>query len=124
MADFVNADILNGEGWDIKEPSFLAWTSPGQPSTVPLYYLNTPTDRLAYLISSDGIPPTLSGFETGRIIGYVYPTQICGSVPLYGAAFSATGTHWYTTNLNDHNSLVSLGWVDAGVTAYVLPLEA
>ncbi|KDR66519.1 hypothetical protein GALMADRAFT_44695, partial [Galerina marginata CBS 339.88] len=51
--------------------------------------------------------------------GYVYPTQICNSIPLYGAAQASAADHWYTTILTEHNELVALaGWADLGIIAY------
>ncbi|KAF8805018.1 hypothetical protein BYT27DRAFT_7258607 [Phlegmacium glaucopus] len=119
---YVDASAL-GSVWQFVEASCNAWTSSGQASTVPLYILFNPTTiDVMYLISTNGTPPTFPGFDNKGIIAYVYPTQICGSVPLYAASL-AIGDHWYTTNLADRDALVSLGsgWTNAGIAAYVLP---
>ncbi|KIJ33452.1 hypothetical protein M422DRAFT_264556 [Sphaerobolus stellatus SS14] len=122
MAQFVAVQTL-GQNWQIDRPSFIAWTSPGQPSTTPLWELINPTTRdVVYLLSTNGITPTLSGFSAAGIISYVYPTQICGSVPLYAAA--GPSDHWYTTNLIEHDELLGVsGWTDDGIAAYVLPVD-
>lgn len=114
-----------GDAWEIDSPVFSGWTSPGQLNTVPLYAFGrlTSTD-FVYLISTDGNPPpTPSGFGLLGIIGYVYATQICSSVPLYGATLPSPPDHWYTTELNEHNEIISLGWTDIGIIAYVLPVD-
>ncbi|KIJ33436.1 hypothetical protein M422DRAFT_264539 [Sphaerobolus stellatus SS14] len=122
MAVFVTVQAT-GSDFVIDRPSFIAWTSPGQPNTTPLWVLNNPTTTdIVYLISTNGITPILPGFAPVAIINYVYPTQICGSVPLYAAA--GPSDHWYTTNLIEHEELLGFsGWTDDGIAAYVLPLD-
>ncbi|KIJ33447.1 hypothetical protein M422DRAFT_264551 [Sphaerobolus stellatus SS14] len=117
MAAFVAAQEL-GDQFQIDRPNFIAWTSPGQPSTTPLWRLINPTTmNTVYLTSTNGTTPTLSGFSNPTIISYVYPTQICGSVPLYAAA--GPSDHWYTTNLIEHDELLGFsGWTDDGIAAY------
>lgn len=115
-----------GSKWELDPPVFDSWTSPGQINTVPLYaFGRTSSPDFVYLISTNSNPPpTPSGFAFIKILGYVYPSQICGSVPLYGATFASPPDHWYTTKLNEHNEIISLGWTDIGITAYVLPVNS
>lgn len=123
-ARFVNSDARGGGPWLLNVAAFHAWTSPGQPNTVPFYVFYNPTTKdFVYLISTDGNPPTApSGFGAGTIVAYVYSTLICGSFPLYAASLPSVGDHWYTTDLVEHNTLLKVyGWIDAGITAYVLP---
>jgi len=105
-------------GWDTQDP---------QGFTTPLYLLVNPTttDYIAVL-AVNGNPPAVAGFtDVIGVIGYVYSTQVCGSVPLLGAANAAAGSHYYTTQVNDHAQLIThAGWADAGIAAYVLPLSA
>ncbi|KAH9479864.1 Ultraviolet-B receptor UVR8 [Psilocybe cubensis] len=112
QAQFVNAQVL-GTGWQSTIPSFRAWTSAGQLGTAPLFYDPTVNDVVFSLTSSPG----------WAIVGYVYPTQICSSVPLYAAARTSPSGHWYTTIEREHNELIALGWVDQGIVAYVLPIQ-
>ena len=44
-------------------------------------------------------------------------------MPLLAAFQAAAGDHWYTTDPVEHSNLLSLGWTDAGIIAYVLPLS-
>ncbi|KDR67241.1 hypothetical protein GALMADRAFT_147247 [Galerina marginata CBS 339.88] len=114
-----------GTAWETDSPVFGGWTAPGQLNTVPLYaFGRIATVDFVYIISTNGNPPpTPSGFNLIGILGYVYPTQICGSVPLYGASLASPTDHWYTTQLNEHDAIVSVGWTDLGITAYVLPVD-
>ena len=122
---FVHLDSVDAEQWQIQGELFLAWDSPQQ-FTVPLYQLATAGSKdFTYAIPVDGVtPPTVSGFTTGGIVGYVYATQECGSVPLLAAFQPTVGDHWFTTSVAEHNSLLSLGWADAGTVAFVLPLNS
>jgi len=123
-AGFANQNTI-GSDWETDSPVFRGWTAAGQINTVPLYaFARTTSVDFVYLISTDGNPPpTPSGFTASGIIGNVYPTQICGSVPLYGASFASPPDHWYTTELNEHNEIISFGWTDIGITAFVLPVD-
>ncbi|KDR69708.1 hypothetical protein GALMADRAFT_145414 [Galerina marginata CBS 339.88] len=124
-AAFADANT-RGTAWETDSPVFVGWTAPGQLNTVPLYaFGRIGTVDFVYIISTNGNPPpTPSGFNPiGQVIGYVYPTQICGSVPLYGASLASPADHWYTTQLNEHNEIISRGWTDLGIIAYVLPVD-
>lgn len=112
QAQFVNSLAL-GTGWQSTIPSFRGWISAGQTGTVPLFYDPTVNDVVFTLSASAG----------SAIVGYVYPSQICNSVPLYASARVSPSGHWYTTILREHNELIDLGWVDQGVVAYVLPIQ-
>ncbi|PPQ71665.1 hypothetical protein CVT26_010584 [Gymnopilus dilepis] len=122
IPDFVSLSS-GGDVWNFDPPSFRAWIAPGQANTIPFYWLhNTKTEDYVYLTSDTTTPPSRSGYGNANLIAYVYPTQICNSVPLYCA--SKPTDHWYTTNLVEHNNLVSQhGWTDCGITAYVLPIN-
>ncbi|KAF8873670.1 hypothetical protein CPB84DRAFT_1798216 [Gymnopilus junonius] len=121
--DFVNANA-HGTDWQIQRDTFLAWRTP-QEFTVPLYVLNNPTTHdFIYLMSTDGMVPTASAFNVGSIIAYVYPTQICGSVPLFALFQDVVSDHWYTTGQTERAGFVESGWIDSGIAAYVLPLSS
>ncbi|KAF8153954.1 hypothetical protein B0H34DRAFT_71826 [Crassisporium funariophilum] len=121
---FVYADSAGTWDFQIQGEIFRAWQTP-QDSTVPFYRLYNPTTLdFVFLISKTTNPPTATGFVEPQIVGYVYPTQICGSVPLYVVAQPAYSDHWYTTAVRERDDLVSSGWVDQGISAYVLPLNS
>ncbi|KAF8968623.1 hypothetical protein BDZ97DRAFT_1799323 [Flammula alnicola] len=121
---FVNADTIQDD-WAFQGEAFLAWTTPQQ-FTVPFYRFFTQTNQdYLFTISTDNNPPTVPGFNFDAIVGYVYSSQVCGSIPLLGAWNQQFGDHYYTTDAVDHSALLALsGWVDAGIAAYVLPSSA
>ncbi|KDR84372.1 hypothetical protein GALMADRAFT_133687 [Galerina marginata CBS 339.88] len=119
---FVNADD-EGADWQVQGTIFRAWKS-AQTNTVPFFRLFDPTTSdFIFVTSPTGAAPVISGFQTQASIGQVYETQICDSVPLYVVAQAAVGDHWYTTELSERDELISVGWLDEGIAAYVLPLD-
>ncbi|PPQ70679.1 hypothetical protein CVT26_014618 [Gymnopilus dilepis] len=124
IADDVNLST-GGDEWDLQPASFRAWTTAGQPNTVPLYWFyNLDSHAYLYLTSDTTSPPKPSGyFGAANLIAYVYSKPICDSVPLY--CVSKPSDYWYTTNLAEHNNFISqYGWTDCGVAAYVLPVTS
>lgn len=68
-------------------------------------------------------PPVVSGFNTDvGVIAWVYDSQVCGSIPLMSTGLATASDHYYTINTFEHDSLISDGWADNGVVAFVLPL--
>ena len=124
--DMISVDSSNGaaEVWQFQGPAFLAWLTP-QEFTIPFYQLaDLPSqNNFIFLPQINGSAPTVPGFATQIIAGYVYATQICGSVPLFSASNDAASDHWWTTSQSDHDALIAsgTGWVDAGIVFYVLP---
>jgi bacillolysin len=55
------------------------------------------------------------------IIGYVVPTQVPGTIPLYRMALESPPIHLWTTDLNEYNTLATRGWVKEGIVGYVVP---
>ncbi|PPR06734.1 hypothetical protein CVT26_001339 [Gymnopilus dilepis] len=126
-AAFVNEDNTASEViWQIQGAIFKAWTSPDT-NILPLYLLATPGFNDVVILNSTspaGDPPTLAGFSTAQLLAYAYPTQICGSVPLFGLSKASTTDHWYTTDEVERNVLInSFGWADLGIVAFVLPVD-
>ncbi|PPQ98238.1 hypothetical protein CVT26_003409 [Gymnopilus dilepis] len=120
----VNANTETGADWTWQADSFLAWGSP-QEFVFPFYvFVSTTTGDNIYLLSSDGTVPTVAGAISGGIVGFAYSTQICGSVPLFSLANAAAGDHWYTTSTAERDALISVGWADEGVMAFVLPVPS
>ncbi|KDR77786.1 hypothetical protein GALMADRAFT_1326722 [Galerina marginata CBS 339.88] len=122
-AVFVHQNTVINALWEIQEEAFRAWKDP-QNFTFPIYQLSSPSGAdFIYVLSTTGSPPVVSGFPTASILGYAYSTQVCGSLPLLSAAQTAIGDRYYTTDQDEHDQLVSFGWVDKGIVAYVLPVD-
>lgn len=69
--------------------------------------------------------PVVSGFPNDKvIIAWAYSTQVCGTIPLYGAAQGSQTDHIYLTSAADYAGITSPGysWGMYGAIAYVLPL--
>ncbi|KDR68080.1 hypothetical protein GALMADRAFT_78958 [Galerina marginata CBS 339.88] len=118
---FVNADAIDAD-WQLQRGEFLAWKTP-QTGTLPFYRLQSASaNDFVFVISTTGSPPVVSGFATApAIIGYVYPTQICDSVPLFTLFLPSATDHYYTIDATERQELISFGWTDQGIAAYVLP---
>ena len=52
-------------------------------------------------------------------MGYIAPSPICGSTPLYRLYYAATGDHFYTTSDSERASAIAGGHVDEGTVGYV-----
>ncbi|KAF7337161.1 hypothetical protein MVEN_02154100 [Mycena venus] len=65
-----------------------------------------------------------SGWESWTTTGYNYPSQICGSVPLYRLHFVAANTDYmYTTSTTVRdNAVTNQGFTYEGITGYVMQL--
>ncbi|PPQ66417.1 hypothetical protein CVT26_011286 [Gymnopilus dilepis] len=104
--------------WEFQGDIFVAWNTE-QEFTVPLYRFDLGVAQDYMYTTATAVP----GYTLGIIIGYVYETQVCGSVPLLGAFNQAETDHYYTTAPNEHSQLIAIsGWTDVGVAGYVLPL--
>ncbi|PPQ95902.1 hypothetical protein CVT26_015588 [Gymnopilus dilepis] len=110
--------------WVYLGETFLAWDTPQGNLTTPLYRLYNPTNTDTLCATSrDTNAPSFPGYRVQYILGHVYPTQICGSVPLLGVYNAATGVHYYTTNAAVHTQFMGItGWVDASPGAFVIPV--
>jgi hypothetical protein len=61
----------------------------------------------------------------GDAVQYIYPTQICGSVPLYRLYNSVIKDNFYTTSESERLEFLSnQGYDDVGIAGYVLPFQA
>jgi hypothetical protein len=110
--------------WGDLHPAFRAWPTQ-QSFTVPLFQLrNADATQYIYRIGTDAqTPPVVSGFVADvGVIAWVYNSQVCGSVPLMSATLAAFTDSYVTISAFEHDGLITDGWTDTGVVAYVLPL--
>jgi hypothetical protein len=97
-------------------------------STVPLFHLTRivdfalAVDDLYTVSTADRDSVVASGFYTFvDIASYVYPSQICGSVPFYRLWQASAVRHFYTTSLEKRDAMLATGsWADEGIEGYVL----
>jgi hypothetical protein len=62
------------------------------------------------------------GYQYQGIKGYVYPTQVSGSVPLYELYSSAITDHFYTDSATQKNSAIAnYGYKYEAIEGYVMP---
>jgi hypothetical protein len=62
-----------------------------------------------------------NGYIVGGTDAYVYPSQICGSIPFYRLYNSGATEHFMTTSADVRASLLaSSAWADQGIVGYVL----
>ena len=97
--------------------------------TVPLYrLLKTGTGNHFYTTSATERDHAVNhlGFKYEGIAGYVFSTQVTGSVPLYRLVL-ATSTvldHFYTTSAAERdNAVKTYSYKDEGIQCYVLPTQ-
>lgn len=122
---FVHVDTFLGTAfWPLQGDAFRAWATQ-QPYTVLLFRLGMSNlEENVFVTRSDAkTPPVITGFNPDvTAVARVYNAQVCGSVPLMSAVYEPLTDHCYTMDFNKHADLLSLGWADSGVVAFVLPL--
>ncbi|KAJ6550638.1 hypothetical protein DFH09DRAFT_1500774 [Mycena vulgaris] len=97
-------------------------------STVPFYHLVSVAalDNL-YTISTTELNAALkNGYANLTTdVTYIYPTQLCGSVPFYRLFQQNTKTTFYTTSESERlDFIVNHGYTDIEIAGYVLPLAS
>ncbi|KAK0454121.1 uncharacterized protein EV420DRAFT_1645350 [Desarmillaria tabescens] len=61
------------------------------------------------------------GYNDEGIVGYIYPSAACCSVPFYRLYNPTVHDHFYTANANEKNTAAQTdGYVDEGIAGYVL----
>lgn len=61
------------------------------------------------------------GYTFEGVPGWIYPSQVCGSIPLY-RTYDASGTdHFYTQSQSEYQGVIAEGFLDEGIVGYILP---
>ncbi|KAF8180947.1 hypothetical protein K438DRAFT_1602107, partial [Mycena galopus ATCC 62051] len=98
-------------------------------STVRLYrlYSTAATDHFYTISTTERDSAVTNGYMPESELIYTYPTQICGSIPLF-RLFSASGKlhnwpdNFYSTSESERqNFITNEGYSDVEIAGYVLP---
>ncbi|KAJ7346125.1 hypothetical protein DFH08DRAFT_809962 [Mycena albidolilacea] len=102
----------------------------GEESTVPFYrvFNSAAWDNLYTTNITERDSALKAGYTNpvdGDAVQYIYPTQICGSVPFYRLYNSVIKDNFYTTSESERLEFLSnQGYADVGIAGYVLPFQA
>ncbi|KAF7374144.1 hypothetical protein MSAN_00295800 [Mycena sanguinolenta] len=94
-------------------------------STVPFYCLHSAAKTTLFYTANETerLTALATGFVDYMTAGYIYPSQICGSVPLYRLHFLAANSDYiYTTSVTDRENAITLGFTYEGIAGYVYDL--
>ncbi|KAJ7722717.1 hypothetical protein B0H16DRAFT_1473241 [Mycena metata] len=97
-------------------------------STVPLHQMVNPTtgDRIYTTNATEVTALQQTGYGVAALEpGYfIYPTQICGSVPFYRLSKVAIHDHFFTASETERIAAIdSQGYADEGIAGYVFAPE-
>ncbi|KAF7342648.1 hypothetical protein MSAN_02021800 [Mycena sanguinolenta] len=115
---------------DVPSTQFLGVTalvfSISQPSTLPFVCLRNSASSAHFCSTNQtALDAALATGSTSYMTaGYVYPEQICGSVPLYQLQFIATNSDYiYTTSATERDDAITTkGFTYEGIAGYVYDL--
>ena len=88
-------------------------------STVALYWVHdaAATDNL-YTTNTTEVSAAVAAGQTNEgIVAYIFPSEICGSVPFYHLRSSVD--NFYTTSASERDSAVASGYTYVGIMGYV-----
>ncbi|KAJ7702694.1 hypothetical protein B0H17DRAFT_1194577 [Mycena rosella] len=121
------SDALNYSGYALQAVAGMVFVTPEE-STAPFYRLFSMADsNNFYTMSTTERDIALKngyGLITRDPLIYIYPAQVCGSVPFYHLYHSTTGDHLYPTSETERLAFISTqGYQDVDIAGYLLPLE-
>ncbi|KAJ7207420.1 hypothetical protein GGX14DRAFT_366332, partial [Mycena pura] len=98
-----------------------------EPSTVPFYRLHkTVGDQdinFWTTSTSEANSAVQEGFDSDQAdpLLHIYPTQICGAVPLYRVSNSGAQANFYTTSESQRQDFITnMGYQDLGIAGYII----
>ncbi|KAF7328358.1 hypothetical protein MVEN_02551300 [Mycena venus] len=112
-------------GWTLQAVAGLVFATQ-EVSTVPFYtlFLKTGGEVLLVANTTELADALNSGYVlSGEPEVYIYPTQICGSVPFYYLNNAAKKSNFYTAVESERlDFITNQGYTDVYIAGYVLPL--
>ncbi|KAJ7587499.1 hypothetical protein C8J56DRAFT_1081749 [Mycena floridula] len=117
--DAVNIRVLN-DGFVLEGVAAQVYETQ-EGSTVPLFWLNdasTATDNVYTTSTTEKATLISQGLHDVGTVAYIYPSQICDSVPFY--RLNKPGVdNFHTTSISERDDAVASGYTFVGITGYV-----
>ncbi|KAJ6450159.1 hypothetical protein C8R45DRAFT_916974 [Mycena sanguinolenta] len=125
-ADITYVNTALHGGWTLQTVAALMFLTQEE-STVPFFRLNSnvvPGEMLFTANTTELVDALQNGYSIAvdDAETYVYPTQICGSVPFYHLYNSAKQANFYTVSTSEMQTFIANGYSNAGIAGYVLPV--
>ncbi|KAF7374124.1 hypothetical protein MSAN_00293700 [Mycena sanguinolenta] len=111
-------------GWNLQAVACLVFITQEE-STVPFIRLDGADGEFIYTANTTELENALlNGFTIPAVDPetFVYPTQICGSVPFYHLRNAATKVNFYTASTAEMQVFNANGYSTIGIAGYVLPV--
>jgi len=112
-----NLNVTGGAPYQYQTNVALVFDT-SEPETVPFHRFYSAKKDDHFYSMSNNTPPD---YAYEQVACYVYPSPICGSVPLYELYAVAASDTAYTVNETERNGWKTFGgYVDKPIAAYVL----
>ncbi|KAJ7616129.1 hypothetical protein FB45DRAFT_935330 [Roridomyces roridus] len=112
-------------GYELQEVIGLIFLTQEE-GTAPLYHLVDATHQLYTMNITEVAVQEQHGWSGSNLNPptlYIYPDQVCGSIPMYRLFSAATEGYFYTTSSAERLEFIqNEGYADVGITGYILPL--
>ncbi|KAJ6462078.1 hypothetical protein C8R45DRAFT_1220579 [Mycena sanguinolenta] len=101
-----------------------------EPSTVPFYRLHKTgnVDTNFWTTSTDEVDSAVAQGFTSELAApflHIYPSQICGAVPLFRVSNSGAQANFYTTSESERLEFITnMGYQDLGIAGFIYPFVA
>ena len=119
-------DYLGSIGWNQEGANYrlcVGSSSLDSSTAEPYFRLYNPNSGRHFWTSNSAEDDYLGviGWNQEGINGYLFLSEVSGSIPLYRLYNPNSGGHFWTVNESEYNYLGSLGWNQEGIAGYVFP---